>query len=334
MLDEIPRIKLAHLPTPIDEAKRLADKYGFKKLLIKRDDLTGFAGGGNKARKLEYDFAEIVKGDFDVVLTAGGIQSNHARMTAAAARKFGLDVKLVLGGPDFNEYEGNLLLDVLFGAEIRYLVNDDANDHLTSAMNKWAEELSNKGRKPFILPIGGSTGLGALGYVKAMQELSEQLTDKKVQIIMAVGSCGTFAGSILGAKMFLPEARIIGISVSRTTEAIVQRTKEIIIESAEILKQKINLNEIQVECYDNYFVEYGLITKEGKNAILECANLEGILLDPIYTGKVMAGMIDLVQKKIIDPDITTIFLHTGGLPIIFSFESELGKTANCTKIYL
>jgi D-cysteine desulfhydrase len=120
MLEEIPRIKLAHLPTPIDEAKRLADKYGFKKLLIKRDDLTGFAGGGNKARKLEYDFAEIVKGEFDVVLTAGGIQSNHARMTAAAARKYGLDTKLVLGGPDFNKYDGNLLLDVLFGAEIRY----------------------------------------------------------------------------------------------------------------------------------------------------------------------------------------------------------------------
>jgi D-cysteine desulfhydrase len=334
MLDEIPRIKLAHLPTPIDEAKRLADKYGFKKLLIKRDDLIGFAGGGNKARKLEYDFSEIVNGDYDVVLTAGGIQSNHARMTAAAARKYGLDVKLVLGGPDFNEYEGNLLLDVLFGAEIRYLVNDDANDHLTTRMNKWAEELSNKGRKPFMLPIGGSTGLGALGYVKAMQELSEQLTDKKVQIIMAVGSCGTFAGSILGANMFLPEARIIGISVSRTKEAIVQRTKEIIIESAQILKQKINLNEIQVECYDNYFVEYGLITDEGKNAILEFANLEGILLDPIYTGKVMAGIIDLVQKKIIDPDITTIFLHTGGLPILFSFESEFARIANCTKIYL
>ena len=134
--------------------------------------------------------------------------------------------------------------------------------------------------------------------------------------------------------MFLPEARIIGISVSRTKEAIIQRTKEIIIESAEILKQKINLDEISVESYDQYFAEYGVMTKESKDAILECAKLEGILLDPIYTGKVMAGMIDLVQKKIIDPDITTIFLHTGGLPILFSFESELTKTANCTKIYL
>jgi L-cysteate sulfo-lyase len=333
VLEKIPRIQLANLPTPLDELKKLGNKHGFKKLLLKRDDLTGFAGGGNKARKLEYDFAKILKGNYDVVLTAGGIQSNHARMTAAAARKLGLDVKLVLGGPNFNKYQGNLLLDILFGAEIRYLIEDDENDHLTSAMNDWAGELKSKGRKPFILPIGGSTGLGALGYVNAMQELFEQLDNKKAHIIMAVGSCGTFAGSILGAKMFLPEARIIGISVSRTKEAIVERTKEIIIESAEILKQKINLYDIQIECYDDYFVEYGLITKEGKNAILDCANLEGVLLDPIYTGKVIAGIIDLVQKKIIDPNITTVFLHTGGLPILFSFESEFGQLANCTKIY-
>ena len=333
MLEKIPRIKLANLPTPLDELKRLSEKYGLKKLLIKRDDLTGFAGGGNKARKLEYDFAEILEGGYDVVLTAGGIQSNHARMTAAAARKLGLDVKLVLGGPDFSKYEGNLLLDVLFDAEIRYLVDDDANDHLTTTMNAWASELVKEGRKPFIIPIGGSTGLGALGYVNAMKELSEQLIDKKVQIVMAVGSCGTFAGSIFGAKMFLPEARIIGISVSRTSREIEERTKEIIVESAGILNQKINLDSISIESYDQYFVEYGVITKQSSEAILECANLEGILLDPVYTGKVMAGMIDLFHKRIIDPEITTIFLHTGGMPIIFSFQNELGKTAKCKKIY-
>ena len=333
MLEKIHRIQLANLPTPLDHLKQLGNKYGFKKLLVKRDDLTGFAGGGNKARKLEFDFAEILNGGYDVVLTAGGIQSNHARMTAAAARKLGLDIKLVLGGPDFNKYEGNLLLDVLFGAEIRYLVNDDANDHLTSAMNKWADELKSSGRKPFLIPIGGSTGLGALGYVKAMQELAQQIGKERVQIIMAVGSCGTFAGSILGAKIFLPDARIIGISISRTKEAIFQRTKEIISDSSLILRKKINLDELQIECYDDYFVEYGLITKEGKSAILDCANLEGIVLDPIYTGKVMAGMIDLLCKGIIDPDISTIFLHTGGFPILFSFESEFAESANCTKIY-
>jgi len=332
MLDDHPRVRFSNLPTPLDEMKILAKKYRFKELYIKRDDLTGFAGGGNKARKLEYDFADIVKGNYDVVLTAGGIQSNHARMTAAAARKTGLDIKLVLGGPDFKKYEGNLLLDVLFGAEIRYLINDDDNDHLTSAMQQWAGELKNSGHKPFIIPIGGSTGLGALGYVRAMKELAEQIKQEPVQIIMAVGSCGTFAGSILGAKMFLPDAKIIGISVSRTSEEINKRTKEIIAESARILKQNIELNSILVDSYDQYFAEYGVMTEESKNAMIECANLEGILLDPIYTGKTMAGMIDLLHKGIINPDVTTIFLHTGGLPIIFSFEPGFKELAKVTKL--
>jgi D-cysteine desulfhydrase family pyridoxal phosphate-dependent enzyme len=331
-LEEIPSIKLATLPTPMEEAPRLAKKIGLSKLLIKRDDLTGLAGGGNKARKLEYDFAEIINGGYDIVITAGGIQSNHARMTAAAARKLGLDVKLVLGGPDFEIYKGNLLLDVLFGAEIRYLVDDDANDHLTLAMEKWADELASNGHNPFIIPIGGSTGLGALGYVKAMQELSKQFGNDHVQIILGVGSCGTLAGTILGTKIFMPNARVIGVSVSRTTNAIKARTKEIIAESAKLIDYEIDAQHLSIECYDDYFLEYGSITKKGEQAILDCASLEGILLDPIYTGKVMAGSTDLVKKKVIDKNIPVIFIHTGGMPIIFSFESELGKTVNCRKI--
>ncbi|HQI39490.1 MAG: hypothetical protein B6D44_02825 [Ignavibacteriales bacterium UTCHB2] len=331
-LDKIETIKLANLPTPIEEAKRLAERIGLLKLLIKRDDLTGLAGGGNKARKLEYDFAEIIKNGYDVVLTAGGVQSNHARMTAAAARKLGLDVKLVLGGPDFEIAKGNLLLDILFNAEIRYLVDDDANESLEREMQKWSDELSTKGRKPFIIPIGGSTGLGALGYVKAIEELSHQIKDDNVQIILGVGSCGTFAGAILGAQLFLPSARVIGISVSRSNEAIKKRALELIEESEDIINYKIN-KSITVECYDNYHIEYGIATDEGKQAINLAANLEGILLDPIYTGKVMAALIDLTKKNIIDKNIPVVFIHTGGMPIIFSFENELGKNINCKKIY-
>lgn len=330
---EIPRVYLANLPTPFEEAPRLARKIGLSKLFIKRDDLTGLAGGGNKARKLEYDFAEVIRGGYDVVITAGGIQSNHARMTAAACRKLGIDIKLVLGGPDFTIPQGNLLLDDLFGAEIRYLVDDDANDNLTSAMEKWADELIQIGRKPFIIPIGGSTGLGALGYVKAMRELSEQFGSMEVQIILAVGSCGTLAGTILGANVYIPNARVVGISVSRTVEAIKQRTREIIHESASLVDYKVNVNALSIECYDDYHIEYGMMTKSGELAISECANLEGILLDPIYTGKVMAGLIDLARKKIIDKNIPVIFIHTGGMPIIFSFAFELGAKINCTKIY-
>ena len=331
LLDKIPTIKLANLLTPLDEASRLADKIGLSKLFIKRDDLTGLAGGGNKARKLEYDFAEIINGSYDVVITAGGIQSNHARMTAAAARKLGLDVKLVLGGPDFKTAKGNLLLDAMFGAEIRYLVDDDANVSLEDEMNKWADELLKEGRKPFVIPIGGSTALGALGYVKAMEELSVQLENDNVQIIVGVGSCGTFAGTILGSKIFLPKARVIGISVSRTSEAIKKRTAELIQESAELINYRLD-EKILVECYDVYHNEYGMITEAGKQAIDDTANLEGILLDPIYTGKVMAGLIDLTSKNIVDKNIPVVFIHTGGMPIIFSFESELGSKINCTKI--
>ena len=332
-LDRIPRIPLATLPTPLDKAERLAAKIGLKELFIKRDDLTGLAGGGSKARKLEYDFAAILGGGYDVVITTGGIQSNHARMTAAAARKLGLDIKLVLGGPDFEIPKGNLLLDVLFDAEIRYLVDDDDNESLMAAMNKWAAELSRKGHKPYIIPIGGSTALGALGYVRALQEISRQITRKKFQIILAVGSCGTYAGTILGSKIFLPEARVIGVSVSRTVQAIKERTSEIVRGSAELIKYKIDPDELSLECYEDYFTEYGIMTPAGKKAIIDCANLEGILLDPVYTGKAMAGLTELVNKKVINKDIPVIFLHTGGLPILFSFEADLGSKIRCTKIY-
>ncbi|MFN3693984.1 MAG: D-cysteine desulfhydrase family protein [Ignavibacterium sp.] len=332
-LNQISTINLASLPTPLDAAQRLAEKIGLTKLFIKRDDLTGLAGGGNKARKLEYDFAEIIKGDYDVVITAGGIQSNHARMTAAAARKLGLDVKLVLGGTDFDIAKGNLLLDVLFNAEIRYLVDDDANSSLELEMQKWADELLKEGRKPFVIPIGGSTGLGALGYVKAMQELAAQIESNNVQIIVGVGSCGTFAGTILGAKIFMPEAKVIGVSVSRTVDAIKNRTKELIKESSDLINYKIDVDNLSIECYDDYHFEYGVITETGRQAIELAANLEGILLDPIYTGKVMAGLIDLTKRNIIDKNTPVIFIHTGGMPIIFSFESELGSKIKCTKIY-
>ena len=331
-LNKIPTITLANYPTPLDEANRLASKIGLTKLLIKRDDLTGLAGGGNKARKLEFDFAEIISGGYDVVLTAGGIQSNHARMTAAAARKLGLDVKLVLGGPDFEIVKGNLLLDILFNSEIRYLVDDDTNSSLESEMQLWADELLSEGRKPFIIPIGGSTGLGALGYVQAMEELSHQFENDDVQIVVGVGSCGTFAGPILGVNIFLPKARVIGISVSRNSEAIRQRTLELIEESAKLINFNIE-KQISIECYDDYFIEYGMINEKGRQAIDLCANLEGILLDPIYTGKVMAGLIDLTEKGVIDRKIPVVFIHTGGLPIIFSFEKEFGNKLNCTKIF-
>jgi D-cysteine desulfhydrase family pyridoxal phosphate-dependent enzyme len=331
MIDTIERIQLAQLPTPLEEAPRLAKHLGLSTLFIKRDDMTGLALGGNKARKLEYDFADVLRKKCDTVVTVGGVQSNHARMTAAAARRVGIDVKLVLGGPDFTEYQGNLLLEVLLGAEVRFLENDDDNDHLTAAMDEWVRELASAGRRPYAIPVGGSTGLGAIGYVRAMRELASQLPAPggPVQVILAVGSCGTFAGAILGAQLFLPRARMIGISVSRTSAEIALRTREIMAESARILGAAPG--GAAVESYDRYFQAYGVPTEQGKEAIIAAARLEGLLLDPVYTGKAMAGLMDLVCTGTLEKDIPTVFLHTGGTPILFSFEKEFRALAAFTK---
>jgi D-cysteine desulfhydrase len=332
-LDAIERIPLAKLPTPIDDAPRLAHLAGLRRLLIKRDDLTGLALGGNKARKLEYDLAEAVRERADVIVTIGGTQSNHAAMTAAAARRLGMDVKLVLGGPDFDRFDGNLLLDTLFGAEIRYLVDDDDNDVLAAAMETWVAELRNEGRRPHALPLGGSTGLGALGYVRAMREIAQQLGDGPLQVIAAVGSCGTLAGLNLGARLFLPQARVIGISVSRAAEAIATRTAELAHDSAALLDSDVRLQAADIECSDAFRGEYGVPTAAGAEAIHAAAHLEGIPLDPVYTGKAMSGLLGLARSGGLDPDVPVLFLHSGGLAIAFAFESGIRQHATCTKIY-
>jgi 1-aminocyclopropane-1-carboxylate deaminase/D-cysteine desulfhydrase-like pyridoxal-dependent ACC family enzyme len=331
-LDSIDRVLLADLPTRVEDAPRLARHIGLTRLMIKRDDRTGLALGGNKVRKLEYDLAEVARGGRDLVVTIGGTQSNHAAITAAAARKLGVDVKVVLGGPDFVQYNGNLLLLVLLGAEIRYLVDDDANDSLAAAMDEWVAELRRAGRNPLALPIGGSTGAGALGYVRAMRELAGQIGDGPVQVVAGIGSCGTFTGLNLGARLFLPKARIVGISVSRTAPAIRTRTLELLGDSAELLGIDHGLTETDLECYDEYVAEYGIATDAGLAAIRLAAHSEGLLLDPVYTGKVMAGLIDLVARRILDPAVPTVFLHTGGTPILFAFEGLFRHDAACTKI--
>ena len=331
-LDSLPRVPLAALPTPLEDAPRLAQHCGLSRLLIKRDDQTGLAMGGNKARKLEYDFAEILAGGYDVVVTIGGVQSNHARMTAAAARKLGLEVKLVLGGPDVTRFQGNMLLENILGAEIRYLVDNDDNDALASAMEAWVGELTRAGRRPYAIPIGGSTAVGALGYVRAMRELSEQAGRGPAQIVLAVGSCGTIAGTILGARIFMPEARVVGISVSRTSSRIAAATAPLMKACAALLDYDDVPGQDAVETYDAYFEEYGLFTLSAREAILAAARLEGILLDPVYTGKAMAGLMDLVRTGVLDRTIPTIFVHTGGTPILFAYEEQFRDLAALTRI--
>lgn len=330
ILDTIPRLTLADLPTPLHEAPRLAHHCALQRLLIKRDDMTGLAGGGNKARKLEYDLHPAASGAYDTLMTVGGRQSNHARMTAAAARILGLDVKLVLGGPVTEAVQGNMLLDALFGAEIRFLKENDDNDAMMSEMRRWEEELRNAGKRPFTVPLGGSTGRGALGYVRGMRELAQQFGGGAAQVVVTVGSCGTLAGCIVGAARYMPGARIVGISVSRSTAAVRSRTAELMRECAGLLGQTDAPDEESVEVYDGYFEEYGTITRAGREAIVTAARLEGLLLDPVYTGKAMAGLLDLVRLGVLRRDVPVIFLHTGGLPILFAYEEELRPLAQIT----
>ena len=318
-LDAVPRVPLARLPTPLEEMPRLGGHLGLRKLLVKRDDGTLLALGGNKARKLEYDFAPILSGGHDVVVTVGGAQSNHAAMTAAAARRVGLDVKLVLGGPAVSGPRGNMLLDAVYGAEVRYLVDDDDNESLAAAMDAWVRELRREGRRPYALPIGGSSGLGALGYVRAMRELAAQAGPGPFQVLTAVGSCGTFAGLNLGARLFAPGARVVGISVSRTAEQIAVRTAELAAESAAILGiAPAALGPL--ECHDTFHERYGVATASGAEAIRVSARLEGLLLDPVYTGKSMAALFALARSGGLDPGVPVVFLHTGGLPILFAVD--------------
>jgi len=332
-LEAVGRVPLAVLPTPLQEAPRLAAHLGLAGLLVKRDDLTGLAMGGNKARKLEYDLAPTASGEFDVVLTVGGPQSNHAVLTAAAARRLGLEAKLVLGGPDVAHRKGNLLLGALYGAETRYLLDDDANDSLAAAMEAWACELRATGRRPFLVPLGGSTPNGALGYVRAMRELAAQLGPGKVQLVAAVGSCGTLAGLALGARLFLPAARVVGISVSREADPIAARAAELAAGSAALLGLPPQLGSADVEVHDAFRGEYGVATEAGREAILESARLEGLLLDPVYTGKAMAGFFGLARSGVLDPAVPVVFLHTGGLPILFSFDDDFDDAAPFTKVF-
>jgi D-cysteine desulfhydrase family pyridoxal phosphate-dependent enzyme len=317
-LSDIDRIPLAMVPTPLQSVPRLAAQIGLEHLYIKRDDLTGFAAGGTKVRKLEYDFADIVAKKYTVVVTAGGIQSNLVRLSAAVAARYGIRLKAVLGGPPVTKREGNLLLNDLFGAEIRYLLNDDDNTRMTAIAEDWMEELRLQGEHPYLLPIGGSTALGSLGCISVMEELAAELgRDTAVQVVLPVGSCGTFAGLLFGARTAMPNARIIGISISRTAEAIRARTAELFNGCNELLGSNHALDSSDVECYDTYHGEYGTPTAAAHYAQKETACLEGVLLDPVYTAKAMSGLIDLAYKNVIRKDLPTIFLHTGGTPILF-----------------
>lgn len=325
-LARIPRISLAHLPTPLEPAPRLGEALGVPRLWVKRDDLTGLALGGNKARKLEYLMAEALEQGADTVLTTGGVQSNHARMTAAAACRLGLRAVLVLADPPPPTEQGNLLLDRLFGAEVQFLPGADLAE-MHAALERAAAALRAEGRKPYIIPVGGSTPLGCLGYARAVEELAAQAAASRLRIdamVVAVGSTGTLAGMLLGCRQFLPETRVYGVSVSPAAGPGRRKCARIAAEAAALLGLDWRPAPEEIPIFDDWLGPgYGFPTPEGLEAIRLAARTEGYLLDPVYTGKAAAGLLDHVRRGLVPPGETVVFIHTGGQPALFAAAGAL-----------
>jgi len=312
----MPRFELAMLPTPLQEAPRLAKAIGLDRLLIKRDDNTGLAFGGNKARKLEYLVADAMRQGADMLLTLGAPQSNHCRMTAAAARVAGMECELVLNGRPIDEVQGNMLLDRLFGAQWIF-----AGDRKSSeVMAERADHLRADGHRPYVIPGGGSNGLGALGYVGCAFELAQQLDERSEHpryIVCAGGSCGTLSGLTLGVALAGLDAQVVGVSISRSVPDRVARVREIVIDSCEHLD--IATPIATPEIWGDYIGPgYGMQTELSERALTTVAMAEGIVLDPVYTAKAFGGLIGEIQAGRVKRSDLVVFVHTGGTPALFA----------------
>jgi L-cysteate sulfo-lyase len=325
---QIPRLAIGHLPTPLDHAERLSAELGIN-LLIKRDDCTGLAGGGNKTRKLEYLLADARRQQADTLVTIGGLQSNHARQTAAAAARFGFGCELVLqdvAGTPRVDYvnNGNMLLNTMLGANIHQLAATDDYQHYTDNL---LLALQQQGKTPYLIPIGGSNVLGSLGYVRCAFELAEQLQQRALQpdqIILATGSAGTQAGLLAGLILAGSTIPVLGITVSRPAADQERLVSQLLQQVLQRLGVDPALAHGRVHANGDYYgAGYGITTDATLQALTKTAQTEGVLLDPVYTGKAMAGLIDLCQRGIIARGSCQLFLHTGGSQALPAYASVL-----------
>jgi len=333
-LSVFPRVPLTPLPTPLEFAANLSHFLGGPRIFFKRDDLTALAFGGNKTRKLEFIMADAIEKKADVVVTLGGVQSNWARQTASAARRLGMDVALVLEGEEPEQYQGNLLLDYLMGCDLRFVgrIPQDVEDKEIAGecpiTGEVAGEIRAKGRAPYIAPLGGATPLGNLGYVSAAVELERQFSDMGISpqyLALATGTGGTQAGLALGVETLGAKTRVMGLSISRHTRPKEEEISELCNRTAEMLGMKhprFCADHIDVT-YDYVGAGYGVPTEEGIEAIKIVAGTEGIILDPVYSGKAMAGVIDLVRRGVLKKGEDVVFLHTGGAAAGFAYGDTL-----------
>ncbi|MEZ0395043.1 MAG: D-cysteine desulfhydrase family protein [Anaerolineales bacterium] len=317
----IPRLHFAHLPTPIESLPRLSAALGGPTLLVKRDDQTGLAFGGNKTRKLEFLVAEAQAQGADMLVTAGALQSNHCRQTAAAAARFGFDCSLVLVGEPPDRPSANLLLDRLFGAHLVWTQKSQRE----AVLEQVCQAAREQGRKPYLVPYGGSNSTGALGYAFAMQEFVAQGVPAD-WIVFASSSGGTQAGLVLGQRLFGYPGKILGISVDEPQAVLQERVAKLASETSEKFGQRLDFAPAEVLVNADYCAAgYGVLTAAEHAAIRLFAQTEGLLLDPVYTGRAAAGLLDLVRKGFFQRDETVLFWHTGGQPALFAekYQSDL-----------
>jgi L-cysteate sulfo-lyase len=324
-MKEPTRYPLAHLPTPLEPMERLSAALGGPELWIKRDDQTGLATGGNKARKLELLLADALAARADVLLTVGAAQSNHCRQTAAAAARAGLGCVLVLreDSPPRQQWTGNLLLDDLLGARISWAGHQDPLVALEAA----AEAERAKRRIPYVIPYGGSNAIGAAAYALAFQELWEQTSGAGIRfdrVVFATSSGGTQAGLVVGAKACGYRGQVLGISVDKTGGHLRDTVMDLLSATAERLELDLAFAPSDVAVDDRFLGDgYGVVTEAEREAIRLVAQCEGILLDPVYTGKAMAGLLALIRQGEIRAGERLLFWHTGGIPALFASATSL-----------
>ncbi len=310
----LPRIRFAHLPTPIEAMPRLSEHLNGPQLFVKRDDQTGLGMGGNKTRKLEFVLAQALEAGARTLITVGSIQSNHCRQTAALAAKFGLKCILVLSGEETTSANGNLLLDDLFGADVVWTTRDGREDTLTEVF----QQSSERDEAPFLIPLGASTAVGAVGYVEAMRELVSQEQDFN-WIIMASSSAGTQAGMVVGAALTQWYGSILAISIDHSVEELQLAVSILANETAILLNENVRFTPEQVLVNADYLGGgYAVAGSAEVEAIRLFGKFEGLLLDPVYTGRAAAGMIDLIRKGFFKKTDRVLFWHTGGATALFA----------------
>ncbi|MCK6582112.1 MAG: D-cysteine desulfhydrase family protein [Anaerolineales bacterium] len=328
-MEKIARLKFAHLPTPIEELANLSTVLDGPRIFVKRDDQTGLAFGGNKTRKLEFLVAEAREQGADTLISGGAMQSNHCRQTAAAAARYGFECKLVLTGVRPEQASANLLLDQLFGAEIITVEDRAFRDQI---LRKTYDDAVVAGRKPYLVPYGGSSPTGALGYAFAMEELMKQLNGdlggfenlRGLErgfdwIVFGTSSGGTHAGLVLGQRVFGFKGKVLGISIDETEDDLKNHVSALASQAGEKLGERINFTRDDVLANDHYCqAGYGVFGEGEREAINLFARHEGLLLDPVYTGRAAAGMIDLIRKGFFKKDESILFWHTGGQPALFA----------------